>query len=480
MGRPGVADDDDARRRRRTVASSATPVRPAEVHAGPAAADAPRASARSPSLPVTTTRWPGRPSGATTSRPAGPRDRRRAGTWCRGAPRRSGPAGSRRGRAAVSSTREPAVVVRRATRSRRPAPAPACARARARRGGSGCRWSSSVPGKSVADAVDPLDAGQPQQQRRRQRRLVERGEDQRLGRRAPGARRGRAQHLALEHPRRRVGRSTGSPTPSTLSTPGSNAAAAGRAGRPSSSPCRRARPPRARPGRRSGRRPCCRAAPTRTWRLIARPPVASSPASDDGDARQSRPRVAGAAATSSRRRDRRSGTSTAAATPAASPASTSLPMSPTSTHSDGVDAERGAPRRLTMPGLRLAAVAAVPFAVRAVLDVVERAEQLVDARVDRLDLLGGEQPAGDARLVADHAVRSAAARSRASASAAPRHRPHQLRVAVVGHVLGPACRRGRTARRGRRRPRARPGPAARCRHSRAASATSRRAGWRCW
>jgi hypothetical protein len=66
--------------------------------------------------------------------------------------------------------------------------------------------------------------------------------------------------------------------------------------------------------------------------------------------------------------------------------------------------------------------------------VVERAEQLVHAPVDGLDLLAAQKAARDATLVRDDGEPHAGGAKAVERGARPRDRLHPARVAVVGDV----------------------------------------------
>ena len=72
--------------------------------------------------------------------------------------------------------------------------------------------------------------------------------------------------------------------------------------------------------------------------------------------------------------------------------------------------------------------------MRADLPVVERAEELVDAGIDRVDLGGAQQSAGDAGLVGDHADAQATGAQPVQRGLGAGHRYHGIGIAVVGNV----------------------------------------------
>ena len=86
-------------------------------------------------------------------------------------------------------------------------------------------------------------------------------------------------------------------------------------------------------------------------------------------------------------------------------------------------------------------------AVRADLPGVERAEQLVDPARARVDLVAGDQPAGDAGLVGDHAEPHAGRRAAGPAPPARRAPGGPAPGRRCTARPGSACRRGRRARR---------------------------------
>ncbi len=449
VGGSGVADDDrrgTTRARRRARAKR----RPARQVGAAGRRD--RGSHRL--LP--------RPAGD-DDRPAGAVERRREparrlrgrsrGTGPRrsGAPRRS-PSGSPLGHGDVDG---PAAVRRRPGGRRRPA---ADTRSHSRLDLVTARLARVVgvaqatvahveqgAGAVVARAGDARHARPAGEQRDGQRALVEGGEDDHLV--VPARRRSRSEQPVQGGRVRR--RAPGRPAHGTSATTTSSTAGSSRAAASPALVTSRSRRDGAggAASRRAG--PQRRTSPSLSWRTAStRGPCTCSATAPPQDQVDGRAQV---------RARRPAARSTSAARVAAVGTSTLRAPGGPGRLDVGADvadddallgrARPGRPPRpRTSPAAGLRQRAAVVRGVRADLPRVEGAEELLDPRVHRGHLPGGEQPAADAGLVADDPEAQPGARrpgpARSDARAPGRRRPGRRCTGRRGR----GCRRGRRAR----------------------------------